>query len=135
MMPLLLGKSLGKGGLGLTVAPLILLGVSLPIAAQTVGNSLDKIKFSLTAIDANGLIGSDTGKRSQAYEFCLPADQKAAVEAIDPSLQFSQSPGRVNCQTGSLLAIGETHQPQWRTILFNLARLPYIETIAPHWAE
>ena len=111
------------------------LTLGLPIAAQTMPNPLDKIQFSLTAIDSDGLIGAGTGKRSQAYEFCLPAGERAAVEAIDPSLQFSQSPGRVNCQTGQLLAIGETHQPQWRSILINLARLPYVEQIAPHWAE
>lgn len=114
---------------------LCLLSLPLPIAAQTVGNPLDKIEFSLTAIDANGLIGTGTGKRSQAYEFCLPAGEKAAVQALDPSLQFSQSPGRVKCQAGQLLAIGESHQPQGRAILVNLARLPYVERIAPHWAE
>ena len=111
------------------------LTLGLPIAAQPVPNPLDKIDFPLTAIDPDGLIGSATGKRSQAYEFCLPAGEKAAVQAIDPSLQFSQSPGRVKCQAGQLLAIGETHQPQWRSILINLARLPYVEQIAPHWAE
>lgn len=116
----------------------ILLGVltlNRPIAAQTVGNPLDKIQFSLMAIDADGLIGSGTGKRSQAYEFCIPAEQQATVRVLDPSLQLSQSPGRVNCKQGEFLAIGETHQPQWRSILINLARLPYVESIVPHWGE
>jgi hypothetical protein len=111
------------------------LTLGLPIAAQSVPNPLDKIEFSLTAIDANGLIGAGSGKRSQAYEFCVPAGKKAPVQALDPSLQFSPSPGRVQCQPGELLAIGETHQPRWWPILLNLARLPYVKKIAPHWAE
>lgn len=117
---------------------LIALGNSLTptaIAAQPLPNPLDKIQFSLMAIDADGLIGSGTGKRSQTYEFCLPSAYKTQVKAIDPSLQFFPSPGRVQCQNGELLAIGDTHQSQWRSILINLARLPYVETIAPHWAE
>ncbi|MFN9173865.1 MAG: hypothetical protein ACK58N_04945 [Synechocystis sp.] len=119
----------------LRLISLSFLTCSLPITAQTVTNPLDKIGFSLVAIDANGLIGTETGKRSQAYEFCIPKSQKNTVQALDPSVQFSLSPGRVQCQTGTLLAIGETHQPQWRAILVNLARLPYVEKIAPHWAE
>ena len=128
-------QNFGHCRLFLRIISLGFLMFGLPIAAQTVTNPLDKIEFSLVTIDANGLIGAETGKRSQAYEFCIPAEEKAIVQAIDPSLQFSPSPGRVQCQTGELLAIGETHQPQWRAILINLARLPYVEKIAPHWAE
>jgi hypothetical protein len=98
-------------------------------------NPLEKIEFSLGSIDENGLIGPETGKRSQAYEFCIPPQKKIQVLAIDPSLQFSQSPGRIKCSQQELLCIGETHQPNWRAILFGLARLDYIAKIIPHWGE
>ena len=129
------GSSFSCRQVAMKAISLFLLTKGLPIAAQTVSNPLDKIEFSLTAIDANGLIGAGTGKRSQAYEFCIPESQKDLVQSIDPSLQFSQSPGRVQCQTGELLGLWETHQPQWRAVLFNLARLPYVERIVPYWAE
>lgn len=117
----------------------ILLGLGskqnfLAIAA-TPPNPLEKIEFSLANIDNNGLIGPENGKRSQAYEFCIPPEKKSEVLAIDPSLQFSNSPGRIKCSQPELLCLGETHQSNWRPILFNLARLDYVTKIVPYGGE
>ncbi len=107
-----------------------------PVAIAAIPvNPLDKIEFSLESIDENGLMGPETGKRSQAYEFCIPPQKKSEVLAIDPSLQFSQSPGLIKCNREELLCIGATHQRSWRPILFSLARLPYVKKIMPHWGE
>lgn len=105
------------------------------LIAQPPANPIDKIDFSLGEIDAEGLMGSGSGKRSRAYEFCIPAPKKAVVENIDPSVRFSNSPGRIKCSAEELLCIGETHQPRWQAKLFSLARLPYVKRIAPHWGE
>ncbi|WP_238546709.1 MULTISPECIES: hypothetical protein [unclassified Synechocystis] len=111
------------------------IAADFPEPMAKVANTLDKIQFPLGAIDVNGMVGPEDGKRSQSYEFCIPPQKKSAVLAIDPSLQISPSPGRIVCVKGQLLCLGETHQPNWRPILFALARLSYIEKIVPHWGE
>jgi hypothetical protein len=38
--------------------------------------------------------------------------------------------GRIGCGTDEVLCLGSTHQPEWRQVLTNLARLPYVRRIA-----
>jgi hypothetical protein len=98
---------------------------------------LQKITFDLEHISPEGLIGKGDGLRSQSYEFCIPdrAPNIAEVKAIDPSLKLYRSRGRIGCRNDQWVAIGDTHQPHWKQILFNLACLDYIERIDPFWGE
>ncbi|MEG3438385.1 hypothetical protein V0288_14740 [Pannus brasiliensis CCIBt3594] len=99
---------------------------------------LSKITFDLSTISESGLIGTGTGVRSLAYEFCIPANPETEkeVRSIDPSLKiYRHSPGRIRCQKTQYLCIGETHQPKWREKLLNLANLAYIEKIQQFHGE
>ena len=114
----------------------LLLWCGLTACATTA--PLDKIEFDLTPFGDDGLYGPPDGLRSLSYEFCIPARPtcRAEVESIDPTLQIhSASPGRVDCGPDRYLCIGHTHQLHFRNVLHRLARLEYIERIAPHWAE
>jgi hypothetical protein len=97
----------------------------------------DKITFDLSAISPEGLIGNQQSLRSVGYEFCIPAqvDRVNEVKAIDPTVQFSRSRGRIGCQSHQYLCIGETHQPEWKTVLFKLAGLNYVRRIDRFWGE
>jgi hypothetical protein len=90
-----------------------------------------KITFDLSQIDESGLIGTGSGKHSLSYEFCIPRGQKFLEEvlAIAPEVQHYTSPGRIGCRKEQYLCIGNTHNPQWREILLQLANLSYIERI------
>ncbi|MBE9175256.1 hypothetical protein IQ225_07950 [Synechocystis salina LEGE 06155] len=123
----------GLGG-GYGNVPVAIAAEPWPSTAP-VPNTLDKIQFSLGAIDIHGLMGPEDGKRSQGYEFCIVPEKKSEVLAIDPSLTFSLSPGRIGCPQDQLLCLGDTQQKKWRAILFALARLSYIEKILPYWGE
>jgi hypothetical protein len=93
---------------------------------------LGKIRFDLSAISSEGLIGSGNGVRALSYEFCIPATEQThrEVQTIDPSVQaFPGSRGRIGCRLDQYLCIGSTHQPRWRTVLQQLAQLDYIEQI------
>jgi len=114
----------------------LLLWCSLIACAATVPN--DKIEFDLMSFGDDGLYGPPDGLRSLSYEFCIPARPacRAEVESIDSTLQiYSTSPGRVGCGPDRHLCIGNTQQPHFIKVLRRLARLEYIERIAPHWAE
>ena len=97
----------------------------------------DKITFDLSAISPEGLIGNQQSLRSVGYEFCIPAQVVAVkeVKAIDPTVQFSRSRGRIGCQNHQYLCIGETHQPEWKTVLLKLADLDYVKRIDRFWGE
>jgi hypothetical protein len=97
----------------------------------------DKITFDLSDISPEGLIGNQQSLRSVGYEFCIPAqaDTLKAVKAIDPTVQFSRSRGRIGCQSNQYLCIGETHQPDWKTVLLKLAELDYVKRIDRFWGE
>ncbi|MGB3202839.1 MAG: hypothetical protein WBA99_18175 [Nodosilinea sp.] len=118
--------------------PLGAVVLSLAVACQAVpsahSSASDKIAFDLSTLDENGLYGSPGGKRSLDYEFCIPnGDAYAqAVGAIDPSTRFfPQSRGRIGCGENEVLAIGNTNQPDYDTILIELANLDYIDRIQP----
>jgi hypothetical protein len=122
MLPgLLAGKTLGRS----------------PVPSASPQVSTQKITFDLSRISDAGLVGPPNGLRSLSYEFCIPAHDQtlAEVRAIDPTLQFSRSPGRIHCQRDQYLVIGETHRPNWRSILTQLAQLDYVQRIDEFFGE
>ena len=97
-----------------------------------------KIHFDLSGIRADGLTGPADGLVSVSYEFCIPGKQQflAEVLAIDSSIQYSTgSPGRVGCGESDYLCIGDTHKPNWREILQQIAALAYVKRIQRAWFE
>ena len=117
-------------------------GLSLTAIAVTpqtmrAGSIRDKITFDLSAISPEGLMGNQQSLRSVGYEFCIPAqpDTRKEVKAIDPTIQFSRSRGRIGCHRNEYLCIGETHQPDWKTVLLKLAELDYVKRIDQFWGE
>ncbi len=103
-----------------------------------VSNSvLQKISFDLSQISPDGLIGPPNGLRSLSYEFCIPATEKHLneVRSINPSIQISRSPGRIDCTKDQYLCIGETHTPQWRETLMAIAKLSYVQRIDQFFGE
>ena len=93
---------------------------------------MSKITFTLDQLNQDGLYGPPGGLRALHYEFCIPGDSahEAQVRQIDPTIQiFPQSRGRIGCAPGEYLCIGSTHQPDFRTVLFQLAHLPYVKRI------
>jgi hypothetical protein len=94
-----------------------------------------KITFDIDAIDENGLIGPADGKRSVAYEFCIPRDsaRQKEVLTIDSSVKFFKgSSGRIGCNSTQYLCIGEGGS---RITLLRLAALDYIARIDPFYGE
>lgn len=121
----------------LGMALMLLCACAMPPApppASRETQAMKKINFDLSAIDANGLIGPADGKRSVAYEFCIPRDEakKAEVMGIDPSLKFYSSPGRIRCTSDEWLVIGEGGT---KDTLLALAKLDYIDRIDPFYGE
>ena len=110
--------------------------LSQPVTAE---NPADKITFDLSAISPEGLIGDKTKNnlRSVSYEFCIPAKPATLkeVKAIDKTVQYSRSRGRIGCNSNQYLCIGETHQPQWQTVLLKLTKLDYVKKIDQFWGE
>jgi hypothetical protein len=93
---------------------------------------IGKITFRLDQLNQDGLYGPPDGLRALHYEFCIPGDgaHEAQVRDIDPTIQvFPKSRGRIGCAAGEYLCIGSTHQPNFKTVLFKLASLPYIKRI------
>ena len=99
--------------------------------------ALGKIAFALSGVDEEGLYGPADGRRARDYEFCIPDTEAALTEvrAIDPTIQITRARGRIGCSVDQALAIGNTHQRDWRDVLTRLARLDYVERIEPHYAE
>lgn len=112
----------------LLAAPLLM---ALPYPSEPPAQrSAEKITFDLSLISTEGL--SQPGRQAIDYEFCIPADEthQTEVKAIDPSVQiFQHSKGRIGCRRDQLLCIGNTHQANWRSILFQLSALEYVERI------
>lgn len=97
-----------------------------------------KITFDLSRISADGLMRDDNAIRSLSYEFCIPATTTALaeVQAIDPTIHhFPNSAGRIGCTGDEYLCIGNTHQPEWRSVLLAIARLNYVEQIDEFFGE
>ncbi|MEJ2091691.1 MAG: hypothetical protein P8X65_05800 [Syntrophobacterales bacterium] len=100
--------------------------------AQVQVDPRSKITFNLEQLNESGLYGPPGGLRALHYEFCIPGDpgHEAEVRRIDPTIQiFKTSPGRVRCTEGEYLCVGNTHQPDFRMVLYKLANLPYVKRI------
>ena len=113
------------------ITGLILTAIAATPQTMRADSIRDKITFDLSAISPEGLIGNQQSLRSVCYEFCIPAqpDTRKEVKAIDQTVQFSRSRGRIGCQNHQYLCIGETHQPEWKTVLLKLAELDYVKRI------
>jgi hypothetical protein len=99
---------------------------------------LTKINFETDNINPQGLTGNSASLRSVSYEFCIPknADIAKRVKVIDPSVQlYDKTPGRINCSGTETLAIGNTHQSQWKVVLINLSSQDYIIEIQETFFE
>ncbi|MDX2229140.1 MAG: hypothetical protein NW220_05865 [Leptolyngbyaceae cyanobacterium bins.349] len=109
----------------------------LAIPASQAATPLTKITIDLTRISPAGLVGPPDGLRSMSYEFCIPRHEAAIAEiqAIDPTLQYARSPGRIRCSQDQYLVIGNTHKPNWREILTKLAQLDYVQRIDQFFGE
>ena len=119
------------------ITGLILTAIAATPQTMRADSIRDKITFDLSAISPEGLIGNQQSLRSVGYEFCIPAqpDTRKEVKAIDQTVQFSRSRGRIGCQNHQYLCIGETHQPEWKTVLLKLAELDYVKKIDRFWGE
>jgi hypothetical protein len=117
----------------LTAALLVFLATRWPRPEPALG----KIAFALSGFDEEGLYGPEDGRRARDYEFCVPDREAtlAEVRAIDSSVRITRASGRIGCRTDEALAIGNTHQRDWRDVLTRLARLEYVRRIEPHYAE
>jgi len=101
-------------------------------------DSAGVIGLDVRLLDGNGFMGPDGGKRALDYEFCIPqgAGFAAEVRAIDGTARlYPNSRGRIGCDPGQVLVIGNTHQPHFAEVLRRLAALPYVERIEPAWFE
>ncbi len=95
-------------------------------------NPRSKITFNLEQLNENGLYGPPNGLRALHYEFCIPGDpvHAAQVRQLDPTIEISRkSHGRIGCSEGEYLCVGNTHQPNFKTVLLELAKLPYVKRI------
>lgn len=95
-----------------------------------------KVRIDFKALDENGLAGNSGGKVAVNYEFCIPKEKKKwrQVQKIDPTAQRTTGKGRIRCSDAQWLIIGSTHQARYKRVLYELARLPYVERIEEtHW--
>lgn len=91
----------------------------------------EKIEFPMTSLDKDGLYGTGDGKRSVSYEFCIPSDSAflEEVQRIEPNIKvMAASQGRIGCEEGWWLCIGETNA-NYPNTLPALARQAYINRI------
>ncbi len=99
---------------------------------QPLVNPMSKITFNPEQLNEHGLYGPPDGLRALHYEFCIPANpvHAAQVRQIDPTIEISPtSPGRIGCTESEYLCLGNTHQPNFKAVLFKLAQLPYVKRI------
>jgi len=119
---------------------LVLLGCSGSKSAYIPQPELrEKVEFSFAGVNKAGLTGSAAGKVALYYEFCIPKEDscRAQVQQIDTTVIIQdRSPGRVGCKPGAqLLCIGNTHQPDYRRVVYRLAALPYVDRIERTYFE
>lgn len=109
----------------------------LLLLASCAASPQQKIRFDLARLDSRGLYGHADGKRSLAYEFCVPdaSGRLAAVLDINPALQCTaHSPGRLGCSEAQWLCIGDTHEPGIAA-LKKLAGLEFVSEIRETYFE
>jgi len=103
-----------------------------PSSNESSATTSGVMRFDLSRLNSDGLLGPPDGLRALSYEFCIPAVEAhvTQVEAIDSTAAIQHSsPGRIGCGEGEYLAIGHTHQPGFRDVLDRLSHLPYVSEI------
>lgn len=103
-----------------------------PASNESSATTSGVIRFDLSRLNSDGLLGPPDGLRALSYEFCIPAGEAyvTQVEAIDSTAAIPRSsPGRIGCGEGEYLASGHTHQPDFREVLIRLSHLPYVDRI------
>lgn len=95
-----------------------------------------KMDFDFSKLDKKGLIK----KRgtSLAYEFCIPNNETYLdkIKSIDESIAiYKSSKGRIGCSDNEILCIGETAGKEYKNILIELTKLPYVKNINESFFE
>lgn len=131
----------GKNSLSLIWVVLLafhMIACTQPKSKSVAIDPLDKINFDLSRLNEEGLLGPPDGLRALSYEFCIPADETFALEvkSIDPTLNVAkESSGRIGCSDSEYLCVGNTHQKNYRRVLFKLANLKYVNRIEQSFFE
>ncbi len=115
----------------------LLVAACSPKAADAPAQARE-IAFDLSTLNAEGLYGPPNGLRALSYEFCIPATATHVdeVRRIDTTVVFHlRSSGRIGCGAEQYLCVGHTHQPGFRIVLEELARLDYVSRIDQSFAE
>lgn len=96
-----------------------------------------KVGIDFKSIDDQGLMGPEGGKVAVSYEFCIPKDEKLwkKVSGIDRTAERSDAPGRIQCSDGQWLIVGNTHQGNYKRVLYELAALPEVVRIQQAFFE
>jgi hypothetical protein len=111
---------------------LFLFACNTPKGSEASPEAMAKIKFDITQIDEQGLIGPVSGKVALDYEFCIPRSEEhtAIIKQINPKIKISpKSRGRIGCTRSEQLCIGTTAQENWKNILMETAKLNFVEKI------
>jgi hypothetical protein len=96
----------------------------------------EKMNFSFSKLDKKGLI-KDRGT-SLAYEFCIPntEDNLTQIKSIDETIAvYKSSKGRIGCGKDEILCIGETVDKDYKKILIEISKLPYVKSINESFFE
>ncbi len=99
---------------------------------------MKKITFDISEISPEGLSGESNSLRAVSYEFCIPANDEylTEIQGLNPEINYySQSRGRIGCNSNQYLCIGDTHNPRWKEILISIASLDYVERIERFYGE
>jgi hypothetical protein len=106
--------------------------MALVACATEPSTGVEKIRFDLKKVDANGFEGPPDGKRPVDYQFCVPNDlqTRMAVIELEPAARFeSEVAGRAGCTPDEILVHASTDGPNWRGRLNAIAALPYVQSI------
>ena len=99
-------------------------------------NAEEKMNFSFSKLDKKGLI-KDRGN-SLAYEFCIPNNKANLneIKAIDETIAiYKSSKGIIGCGKDEILCIGETGNKDYKKILIEISKKPYVKNINESFFE
>lgn len=110
-------------------------GTAAPPGRRTVKippEILQKIGFDLNKFDNEGMLATSDGKRAIIYEYCIPRAQQAVsvISTIDFSAEVKpDTSGKINCSAQEVLVQGNSHQDNFKALIVQLARLPFVKRI------
>ena len=93
---------------------------------------LQKIGFDLAQFDNEGMLNTGGTKRAIIYEYCIPSARQAVsvITTIDFSAEVKTGSGsKVSCGAQETLVEGNSHQDNFKAIIVQLARLPFVKRI------